>query len=95
MVHASSAQVSSEKAACRAAFFFAKPDDFSATMRNANAIRCESQNMMTIPFFVMAAALGAIWSGHRNLALALWGAALLTILVLFRIHATSQLGLGL
>lgn len=51
--------------------------------------------MMTIPFFILAAALGAIWSGHRNLALALWGAALLTILVLFRIHATSQLGLGL
>lgn len=51
--------------------------------------------MMTIPFFILAAALSAVWSGHRNLALALWGAALLTILVLFRVHATSQLGLGL
>ncbi len=64
-------------------------------MRDANAIRCKSQNMMTIPFFAIAAALGAIWSGHRNLALVLWGTALLTILVLFRVHATSQLGLGL
>lgn len=51
--------------------------------------------MMTIPFWALAAGLAAIWLGKRNLALALWGAGMAAILVLFRIHATSQLGLGL
>jgi hypothetical protein len=51
--------------------------------------------MMTIPFFVLTAGLAAAWAGQRSVAVALWGTGLLTILVLFRIHATSQLGLGL
>jgi hypothetical protein len=51
--------------------------------------------MMTIPFFVLAAGMAAIWTGQRPLAVTLWAAGVLTILVLFRIHATSQLGLGL
>ena len=42
-----------------------------------------------------AAGLAALWSGKRNLALALWGVGMAAILVLFRIHATSELGLGL
>jgi hypothetical protein len=51
--------------------------------------------MMTIPFFVLAGGLVALWRGHRVAALLCWAVALVTIMVLFRIHATSQLGLGL
>ncbi len=51
--------------------------------------------MMTIPFFVMAAGLAAIWAGKRNLALMCWAAGALVILALFRYHTTSDLGLGL
>jgi hypothetical protein len=51
--------------------------------------------MMTIPFFLFAAGLAAIWAGKRPLALGLWAAGLLATLVLFRIHTTSQLGLNL
>jgi hypothetical protein len=51
--------------------------------------------MMTIPFLALAAGLAAIWVGHRNAALVLWGAGIAAILLLFRIHTTSQLGLGL
>jgi hypothetical protein len=51
--------------------------------------------MMTIPFFVLAAGLAAIVAGYRSLALALWAAGIVAMLVLFRIHTTSQLGLGL
>ena len=51
--------------------------------------------MMTIPFFAFAAGLVAIWTGKHNVALGAWIAGLVTILVLFRIHVTSPLGLGL
>lgn len=58
-------------------------------------IRVGPHIMMTIPFFVFAAGLVAIWSNRRDMAMALWGVGAVTMLVLFRIHATSQLGLGL
>jgi len=51
--------------------------------------------MMTIPFFVLTIGLAAILRGHRIWALILWAVALLAIAILFRIHTTSQLGLGL
>jgi Family of unknown function (DUF5993) len=51
--------------------------------------------MMSIPFFFVAAALAAAWSGYRQASLALWAAGLVTLLVLFRLHATDTLGLAL
>jgi Family of unknown function (DUF5993) len=51
--------------------------------------------MMSIPFFLIAAALATVWSGHRQASLALWAAGLLSLLVLFRLHATDVLGLAL
>jgi hypothetical protein len=51
--------------------------------------------MMSIPFFLVVAALAAAWSDHRQASVALGAAALLTLLVLFRLHATDTLGLAL
>jgi hypothetical protein len=51
--------------------------------------------MMSIPFFFVVAALAAAWSGYRQVSVALWAAGLLTLLVLFRLHATDTLGLAL
>jgi hypothetical protein len=70
-------------------------NDFSTTISNARSDSLRVANMMTLPFFVLTAALGAIWSGNRKLAIGLCGAALLVTLVLFRMHVTSELGLGL
>jgi hypothetical protein len=50
--------------------------------------------MMSIPFFLVAAALATAWSGNRQTSFALWAASLLTLLVLFRLHATDTLGLA-
>jgi hypothetical protein len=51
--------------------------------------------MMSIPFFLVVAALAAAWSGGRRVSMALWAASLLTLLLLFRFHATDTLSLGL
>lgn len=51
--------------------------------------------MMTIPFFALAGGLVAVWRGHRMIALTCWIVTMAAILVFFRVHATSQLGLGL
>jgi Family of unknown function (DUF5993) len=51
--------------------------------------------MMSIPFFLIVAALGAAWYGHRAAALAFWAASLLALLLLFRLHATDVLDLVL
>jgi hypothetical protein len=51
--------------------------------------------MMSIPFFIIVAALAAAWSGQRRVAMALWAAGLLALLVLFRLHATDALGIAL
>jgi hypothetical protein len=49
--------------------------------------------MMSIPFFLVAAAMAAIWSGYRQAAVVLCAAGLVTLLVLFRLHATDTLSL--
>jgi hypothetical protein len=51
--------------------------------------------MMSIPFFLVVAALAAAWSGSRQVSIALWAACVLTLLLLFRLHATDTLDLGL
>jgi hypothetical protein len=51
--------------------------------------------MMSIPFFLVVAALVAAWSGYRQVSLALCAAGLLTLLVLYRLHATDTLGIAL
>ncbi len=50
---------------------------------------------MSIPFFLVVAALAAAWSGRRQVSLGLWAASLVTLLLLFRLHATDTLNLGL
>jgi hypothetical protein len=52
-------------------------------------------DMMSIPFFLIVAALAAAWSGHRRMSIALGAAALLALMVLFRLHATDALELAL
>jgi Family of unknown function (DUF5993) len=51
--------------------------------------------MMSIPFFLVLAALAAAWFGHRHASLAFWAAGLLALLLLFRAHATDVLNLVL
>jgi hypothetical protein len=51
--------------------------------------------MMSIPFFLVVAALAAAWTGYRQVSLALWAVGLLTLLVLFRLHATDTIGIAL
>jgi hypothetical protein len=51
--------------------------------------------MMSIPFFLVVAALAAAGTGHREVSLAFWAASILTLLVLFRLHATDVLGIAL
>jgi hypothetical protein len=51
--------------------------------------------MMSIPFFLVAAALVAAWSGYRRVSVALWAAGLFTLVALFRLHATDALGIAL
>ena len=40
---------------------------------------------MSIPFFLIVAALAAAWFGHRHASLAFWAAGLLALLLLFRL----------
>jgi hypothetical protein len=51
--------------------------------------------MMLLPFLVLAVGLYALYSGKRALALTSWSAGLLLLLVLFRMHATDKLNIGL
>lgn len=51
--------------------------------------------MMSIPFFLFAGGLAAIFYGKRNIAIALWALSLVLLLILFRLHATDQLHIGL
>jgi hypothetical protein len=51
--------------------------------------------MMSIPFFLIAAALVAAWSGYRRVSVALWATSLFAVLVLFLFHATDTLGIAL
>jgi hypothetical protein len=51
--------------------------------------------MMSIPFFCVAAALATAWSGRRLTSMALWGAAVAALVLLYRLHATDVLGLGM
>lgn len=51
--------------------------------------------MMSIPFFLFAAGLAAVWRGSRRAALGLWVLGIGVLLVLFRLHATDVLNIGL
>jgi hypothetical protein len=51
--------------------------------------------MMSIPFFLLAIGLVAVSAGNRGAAIGLWTAGLVTVLILFRLHATDTLNIGL
>jgi hypothetical protein len=51
--------------------------------------------MMSIPFFIFAGGLAVIFYGKRSIAIGLWVLGLVLMLVLFRLHATDQLHIGL
>jgi Family of unknown function (DUF5993) len=51
--------------------------------------------MMSLPFLLFACGLGAAWLRQRGVAMGFWVAGLLVMLVLFRIHATEVLSIGL
>ena len=51
--------------------------------------------MMSIPFFLFAGALAAIFRGKRGIAISLWGLSVVIMLILFRLHATDPLNIGL
>jgi hypothetical protein len=51
--------------------------------------------MMSLPFLLFACGLGAAWLRQRGVAMGFWVAGLLVMFVLFRIHATEMLNIGL
>lgn len=51
--------------------------------------------MMSLPFFIFTCALGAAWLSQRGVAIGLWVAGLVVMLVLFRIHVTEVLKISL
>jgi uncharacterized protein DUF5993 len=51
--------------------------------------------MMSLPFLLFACGLGAAWLRQRGVAMGFWVMGLVTMLVLFRIHATEVLNIGL
>lgn len=51
--------------------------------------------MMSLPFLLFACGLGAAWMRQRGVAMGFWVAGVLTMLVLFRIHATEVLNIAL
>jgi Family of unknown function (DUF5993) len=51
--------------------------------------------MMSLPFLLFACGLGAAWSQWRSTAMGFWVAGVVLLLVLFRIHATDVLNIGL
>ena len=50
--------------------------------------------MMSLTFFLTVAALLAAWLGFRAVSLGLWAAGVLTLVVLFHLHATDVLNLA-
>jgi hypothetical protein len=51
--------------------------------------------MMSLPFLLFACGLGASWSEWRSTAMGFWLAGLITLLILFKMHATEVLNIGL
>ncbi len=51
--------------------------------------------MMSLPFVLFACGLGAAWTQWRGTAVGFWLAGVVVLLVLFRIHATDVLNIGL
>jgi hypothetical protein len=51
--------------------------------------------MMSLPFLLFTGGLAAIWAGWRGAALGLWLIGAVALLVLFRLHATDVLNIGL
>ncbi|TCT33103.1 DUF5993 family protein [Martelella mediterranea] len=51
--------------------------------------------MMTLPFFISAAAVYLAWRGRGRAAVWVTLLAVLTVLVLYRFHATDALNLDL
>jgi Family of unknown function (DUF5993) len=51
--------------------------------------------MMSLPFLIFACALGAAWLRQRGVAIGLWVAGLVVMLVLFRIHVAEVLSIAL
>jgi hypothetical protein len=54
-----------------------------------------SRIMMSLPFIIFACALGAAWLRQRGVAIGLWVAGVVVMLVLFRIHVTEVLSISL
>jgi hypothetical protein len=51
--------------------------------------------MMSLPFLFFACGLAAGWVQRRGMALGFWALGVLTLLVLFRLHATDVLNVSL
>ena len=51
--------------------------------------------MMSLPFLLFACGLAAAWTGRRGAAMGFWVAGFFVMLVLFRIHTTEVLNIGL
>ena len=51
--------------------------------------------MMSLPFFLILGGLAAAWFGRRGAALGFWLLGAAVLLVLFRLHATDVLNIGL
>ncbi|NWG26715.1 MAG: hypothetical protein HXY30_20235 [Pseudorhodoplanes sp.] len=51
--------------------------------------------MMSIPFFLLALGLVGAAAGNRGAAFGLWTAGIVATLILFRLHATDSLTIGL
>lgn len=50
---------------------------------------------MSLPFFGVFLALAGVLAGWRKAALVLWALAVITLMVLFRLHATDPLHIAL
>jgi len=51
--------------------------------------------MMSLPFILFACAIGAAWMRQRGVSVGFWLVGLVTMLVLFRLHATEVLSIQL
>ncbi|MGU3492893.1 DUF5993 family protein [Xanthobacteraceae bacterium A53D] len=51
--------------------------------------------MMSIPFFVALAGFICVLAGQRGAALMLWALSMVSLMVLFRLHATDSLNIVL
>ena len=51
--------------------------------------------MMSLPFVLFACAVGAAWMRQRIVSMGFWAVGLVTMLVLFRLHATEVLNIQL